>query len=686
MKMIAGVDVGGTFTDAVVWNSELGRLELNKVLTTPTDPRIGVIESLGSVRDALSVLIHGTTVVTNALIERHGAKVGMITTNGYRDVIEVGNELRYDSFDLTLKRPTPLVPRELRIGVGERTSSTGEIVERVDEKAVREAVGYLLEHNVEAVAICFLNSYANSFNEQLAGQIARAGDRFIGVTCSSEVAAEIREFPRFSTAVANAFVQPLTMSYLERLEEQLGLPVLIVLSDGGVTSSKDAARRPIAMLESGPAAGVMMTSSLQRHLGWDRILSFDMGGTTAKIGLIHEGIPNRIHEFEVARVHRFKKGSGLPIRTSVVDLIEIGAGGGSIGWVSALGLLEVGPHSAGAEPGPACYGRGGMKATVTDADVILGYIDPNKFLGGRMPLDVGASQRVLANLGTDLQLGLVEAAAGILEVVLTNMANAAKMHIAERGGDPALYHMVAFGGAGPVHAYDLARKLGIRKVLYPMGAGVASAVGMLVAPRTVERSQSMVGILETLDWRKVRSIIGSLKDEGLSVLEESGVNHGDVTFELSVEMRYSGQGSEFEVNISDAIVSMNDAEARALLETQFREVYTQQFGSYLKGFPTEVISWRVRAIAPPVVADAAFARALKPLETNNCTEREVYFVECGRFVTCKVFSRESVGKGDIVEGPAIVEEDESTIVIGPNGKAIVDEFGNVIMTIAHIGR
>ncbi len=461
-RYLAGAYVGGTFTDIVLYDAETRTLSVNKLLTTPDDPRRAIVEGLAALEARAESVVHGTTLVTNALIERRGATVGLITTEGYRDVLEIGNELRYDTFDLQLERPPPLVERRLRKPVAERIAADGRAVLPLDVGAVRAAALELRQAGARSIAIAFFNSYRNPAHELRAKEVVLAADPGLAVCTSSEIAPEVREYERFSTCVANAYVAPIALKYLLELERSLGVPLFIMLSDGGITTARAASEQPIALVESGPAAGGMGAAFLARQAGWDDVIAFDMGGTTAKVSLIHGGQPQRSHELEVARLQRFKKGSGLPLRLPTIELIEIGAGGGSIAAVDALGLLRVGPRSAGAAPGPACYARGGEDPTVTDADLIRGYLAPDRFLGGRMRLDRARATAALARLGDRLGLGVAETAAGIARVVDNNMATAARVHIAESGSDPLRYRIVAFGGAGPVHAYEIARLLNLR--------------------------------------------------------------------------------------------------------------------------------------------------------------------------------------------------------------------------------
>ena len=678
-RYLAGADVGGTFTDIVLYDAETRTLSVNKLLTTPDDPRRAIVEGLGALEARAESVVHGTTLVTNALIERRGAAVGLITTEGYRDVLEIGNELRYDTFDLQLERPAPLVERRLRIPVPERIAADGGAVLALDEAAVHQAAATLRESGVRSIAIAFFNSYRNPAHELRAKQIIAAAHPDLVVCASAEIAPEVREYERFSTAVANAYVAPIALKYLLELERSLGVPLFIMLSDGGITTARTASEQPIALVESGPAAGAMGAAFLARQAGWDDVIAFDMGGTTAKVSLIHGGLPHRSHELEAARLQRFKKGSGLPLRVSTIELIEIGAGGGSIAGVDELGLMRVGPQSSGAVPGPACYGRGGEEPTVTDADLIRGYLAPDRFLGGRMRLDRSRARAALERLGERFGLGVAETAAGIARVVDNNMATAARVHIAESGTDPLRYRMVAFGGAGPVHAYEIARLLNVREVIFPRGAGVASAIGMLVAPRSVEYTRSLIMRLDTLDWRSVDDAVAGLEARGRAVLHETGVADEEIAVELSADMRYVGQGFEVTVPLDRMRQSRRDA---AAWRRAFDDHYSRRFGRSLDMLSVEVVSWRVRVGAAAAVSELRFGE-LDTRDSDALIERRMaYFEEYAGFVEVPVFARARLPTGGTpIVGPALIEEAESTAVVGPSASVVTDAYGNLVMTL-----
>ncbi|MEO3829792.1 hydantoinase/oxoprolinase family protein [Actinomadura sp. B10D3] len=675
---IAGVDVGGTFTDIAVHDPVRGVVEVHKLPTTPDDPTRAIIDGL----DALGgspLVVHGTTLVTNALIERRGAPTGLITTAGWRDVLEIANELRYDTFDLFLRRAEVLVPRHLRLTVAERIGADGSEVESLDEDAVREAGRRLIEQGVQAVAVGFINSYRNGVHERRAVEILREEFPDLTVCASSEVAPEIREYERFSTAAANAFVQPLATSYLRRLADRLGTPPMIMLSDGGITTARAASERPIALVESGPAAGAMAAAHMATTCGFEDVVAFDMGGTTAKVSLVHDGVPARTHLMEVARAHRFKRGSGFPVRVPTVDLIEIGAGGGSIAWVDDLGLLKVGPRSSGAVPGPACYGKGGTDPTVTDADLELGYLAPDSFLGGAMTLDTAAAGKALDSLAARLNTDRRTAAAGIADVVNNAMATAARLYISEQGRDPRRYRMVAFGGAGPVHAYGVARLLHMREVVFPRGAGVASAIGMLVAPRAVECTTSLVVPLDEPDWDAVDAVLKDLESQARAQLDEADVDPADVRLEAAADMRYVGQG--YELTVPLPLDVLRDHDTAGLVEA-FETEYRTRFDRVLHGMPAQVISWRLRALSSPVVETVELATGAAAHSAAPVGTRPAYFAEVGDYTDTPVYRRAHLAPGTTISGPALIEETESTVVVGPSGSVRVDGMGNLVMTIA----
>ncbi|MBE87807.1 MAG: methylhydantoinase [Rhodospirillaceae bacterium] len=686
-----GVDVGGTFTDFVLVDETRDLIFTGKQLTTPDDPSVAIMEGvarllLESTVDVGDIhnLVHGTTLVTNTIIERTGAKIGLVTTEGHRDALEMGKEIRYDLYDLFLEAPPTLVPRHLRRTVAERVSPDGEVLLPFDEEAFRDAVRCLVEEEkVEAVAISFMHSYRNPAHEKRAQEILSEMFGTIPVTISSDVAPEIREFERTSTACANAYVQPLMQSYLERLAAQLrtaghGGTLYIMLSGGGITTVGDAQAYPIRLIESGPAAGAMAASYYSTVSEAENLISYDMGGTTAKMCLIDGGQPDRKHDFEAGRIRRFAKGSGLPLKVSVVDMIEIGAGGGSLAYVDQMGLLKVGPQSAGSQPGPVCYGQGGVEPAVTDADLFLGYLNPDYFLGGEMSLDLGDVEKAIdEKLAKPLGLSVLDAAVGIHSVVNENMAAATRMHLAEKGRDPRRYDMIAFGGAGPVHACNVARLLKLKRLIVPLGAGVTSALGFLVAPPAVDYVRSYVARIEQIDWGHLNALFANMEADAEKMLVEAGAKPGEISFQRTSDMRHVGQGFEVSVPVQSGALDESQADS---LRTNFLNTYEMLFERAVTDVPIEAMSWRVAAFAPvPNIALKFKARSLVADEKLK-GQREVYFPETG-FAPCDVYNRYMLVEGDIIVGPAIIEERESTTVMPPGTQATVDSSLNLIIEL-----
>ena len=682
-----GIDVGGTFTDFVAIDRE-GQVSVFKNLTTPADPSEGVLTGMGAFADQFSTtssdisrIIHGTTLVANSLIERRGARTALITTRGFADVLEIGREARYDLYDLDLERPEPLVPRPLRLEVDERILADGTVLERLDEESAIQAARRLRDLGVESVAICLLHSYANPAHEQrLAGLIGEEAPG-IDVTLSSEVAPEWREFERTSTAAANAYVRPLVRRYMVRLEsgfEELGAGqrLYVMLSQGGVTSAGLASELAIQLVESGPAGGVMAAAFLGKRLGLKDLISFDMGGTTAKVSLIENGSALHVPETEVARVARLKRGSGLPLKLPTVEIIEIGTGGGSIGYRDPLGLLKVGPLSAGADPGPASYGKG-MDATVTDADLHLGYLDPDFFLGGTMPLHPDRAEDALEKLGATLGLDAEHCARGMFDIVNRQMAVAMRTNAVERGHDPRTFTLVAFGGAGPVHAHEVARHLGIRRILCPPAAGVASALGFLVSPFSVHLSRTQAGKLGELDWALVRGRLEEMEAQARDLLQRGGADGGAVRFTRRVDMRYAGQGYEVPVTLPDGQL---DAAIEPALRTAFDAAYERRFGIHLDDSPAEALHWRLTA---EVARDSITMHFPAPNRGDaRKGERLVYFSAVDKHLPTAVYDRYRLASGSRGQGPCLIQERESTIVAGPSTEWEVDELGNVVITLS----
>jgi N-methylhydantoinase A len=684
-----GIDIGGTFTDLVLIDDATGERAIGKVLTTPDDPSEAVEEGLRGLLERqevgasqLKTIIHGTTLVTNALIERRGAATALLATEGFRDAVAIGTEHRYDMYDIFLEKPEPLVPRSLRYGIRERVLDDGSVLRELDEEQVRSVAGELRERGIGAVAVSFLHGFRNPGHERRVAEILAEEAPEVAVSLSSEVSPEIREYERTSTTIANVYVRPLVERYLQRLEERLrnlGFEgsLYVMLSNGGTASVETACRFPVRLLESGPAAGALAAAFHGKAAGFSDVLSFDMGGTTAKACLIDNGEPLTSTDFEVARVYRFKKGSGLPVKTSVIEMIEIGAGGGSIARVGPLGLPKIGPESAGADPGPACYGRGGTEPTVTDADLLLGYLDPDFFLGGRMSLDYGAAERAMTGISDALDLDPIEAAWGVHQVVDENMANAARVHAVERGKDPRRYLLLAFGGAGPVHAHRVARALGVPGFVAPLGAGTASAFGFLCAPLSFDLARSLYGRLDRLDWGVANAALGEMEEEGRELLRSSGVADEDVQVRRLAEMRYVGQGHEVGVKLPEGDLGPDDVEK---ISDGYREEYRRLYGREGPDVPLETITWRVEVSAPrPEIPQKEEGGKRRSLEAARKGKRETYLPENDGFTAVPVYDRYALDPGAAFEGPAVVEERESTVIVGPDSRAEIDGARNLIV-------
>ena len=682
-----GCDIGGTFTDFVLVDDETGAFQTNKCLTSPADPSEAVEQGIQELLDQnpgfinrVTEFIHGTTLVINAIIERKGARTGLITTNGFRDVLELGREIRYDAYDIFSEYPQPLIPRYLRTEVDERITSDGRIIRELDLQQVRERLAELQAAEVESVAVCLINSYENPLHEKAIRDLiqAQAPDLFLSI--SFEVLPQIREYERTCTTATNAYVKPITARYLKKLSTRLRTlgfdgKLFIMLSSGGITSLKTAREFPVRIIESGPTAAVIASQHYGRLFKIKDMFCFDMGGTTAKSCLIQKGQAGLVSTFEVGRVQRFKKGSGLPIQVPVVDLMEIGAGGGSIAQINRLGLLQVGPKSAGAAPGPACYGQGGENPTVTDADLALGYLDPDYFLGGSMPLDKAAAEKAIARkIATPLGTTPVEAAFGIHDLINETMAAAAKTHIAEKGGNPKIVTVSAFGGAGPVHAYGLARKIGAPRILVPPLAGVGSALGFFTAPVAFDLSRSHRAGLAEANFSEIEKLFQALENEGASILG-SPADSAKILFERTLMMRFVGQGAETDLPIAaKPFDQWGKEEIRDLFDTAYKRLYGRTYADNA----VEFVTFKVRASLP---AKPFRIPPLKQTRANlaECVKAGRMAFSLGRkaFIEHTVYDRARLFPGAEFEGPAIIEERESTIVIGENAGVRVDEFGFV---------
>jgi N-methylhydantoinase A len=679
-------DIGGTFTDVVL--EHRGRRHSAKVLTTPRAPEEGMLEGIARVLAAakiaageVGVLIHGTTLATNALIERKGARTAFLTTRGFRDVLEMGYEKRYEHYDLDLELPAPLVSRELRIPITERITAKGEVRVPLAEAEVVQAAERLRAAEIEAVAVGFLHSYVNDAHERRAGELLEALLPGVAVTLSSAVCPEIREYERFSTACANAYVQPLMARYLARLEEGLEkrgfrCPVYLMTSGGGLTTLATARRFPVRLVESGPAGGAILSAQIAREEGLAEVLSFDMGGTTAKICFISDGRPEQSRKFEVARVWRNLKGSGLPVRIPVTEMVEIGAGGGSIARLDELKRIKVGPESAGAEPGPVCYGRGGTEPTVTDANVVLGRIDPEAFAGGTLRLDARAAERAVAEkIGAPLGLDARWAAAGIGEIVEENMASAARVHAIERGKTAERCTLVAFGGAAPLHAARLAAKLGISRVLVPVDASVGSAVGFLRAPVAFELARSLAQRDDRFDAAAVNRLLAAMEAEARSIVE-AGALGAPLAVHRTVEMRYLGQGHEIPIALPEGEISGAHA---ALLRAEYERRYEQQYGLRIADVPVEFLAWSVNVSTVPPQVQASAPAAPGEARAVAQASRAVFDPVAGREEKIPVYARAELRPGARLDGPALIGEPQTTTYVPRGWRCSVAATGHLVL-------
>jgi N-methylhydantoinase A/oxoprolinase/acetone carboxylase beta subunit len=685
-----GSDIGGTFTDFVEVDEASGLVQVYKCLTTPDDPSRAIDEGVrtlaerqGRTAAATNVMVHGTTLVINAVIERKGAKTGLLTTRGFRDVLEIGREKRFDAYDLQITFPEPLVPRYMRLEVEERMHATGAILTPLDEASARVAIGRLLALGCESFAVCLLHSYRNAVHERRLRELIHEMSPDTPVTLSSDVLPEIKEYERTTTTTINAYAKPITSRYLRRLEQRVveqGFTgeLLMMQSSGGINSVAFAREFPVQIIESGPAAGTLGAAHFARLAKLDKVLAFDMGGTTAKLALVEDGRAMRTNDFEVAHVHRFKRGSGIPVRVSVVDLIEIGAGGGSIAKRTAVGTLQVGPESSSAVPGPACYGQGGTEPTVSDADLVLGYLDGDSFLGGRMKLDRAAAEQAIKRVLADpLSISVVEAAFGIHAIVNENMASAAKAYVSEKGENPKSCALVGFGGAGPVHSCDLAARLGIDTVLIPPRAGVAAAFGMIVAPVAYDAVRSH----RVLFGRVTAEELGALHREMAAECETrlpKTVNTAEVTHEFSVDMRYLGQG--YDVNVVYSPTGTHE-DTLAAIRNGFERAYLKLYGRIYPDLALELMTFRLSASAQRKVAVMDGVRSTASTDGKTGT-RQAYCPRLRTWMPFSVHRRDRIAVGMVLPGPAIIEEDESTTVVPSGATLFIDEHGSLIVKLA----
>jgi N-methylhydantoinase A len=688
-----GVDIGGTFTDFVLHDESRGITRIGKRLTTPDAPSRAIVEGIQRLLAEtqtdparIGSIVHGTTLITNTVLERTGAKVGLLCTEGFRDVLEMGRESRYDVDDLFLPPVPVIVGRRLRRPVRGRLLASGAEHEPLNiEDVVREVRWLVDSEQIEALAIAFMHAYRNPLHEQRALAAVRALYPTLPVTLSSEVAPEIREYERTNTACVNAYVQPRVHSYLGRLASDLaGIgfegELYIMLSGGGITTVDDARRFPVRLIESGPAAGAMAAAFVARQVGENRMISFDMGGTTAKMCLIEDGKPNLKHEFEAGRIRKFKQGSGLPLKLTVIDLIEIGTGGGSIAAVNANGLMKVGPRSAGSVPGPVAYGLGGTEPTVTDADLLLGYLNPKFFLGGEIALSLDAVEKAMQErLGDRLGIDAMGAAKGIQAIANETMAAATRMHLAEKGKDPRTHSLFAFGGAGAVHGYALARLLKVPRLIVPMGAGVISALGFLVAAPAVDEVRGYVTRLDGADWPVVNALFAQMEAAGRDLLAKAALGESEISIRWQADMRYVGQGFDVTVELPRGPLGASDVQR---IKDAFHTAYLARFGRVVKGVAIEAVNWRLHASLP--AQDITLAYACVNGEALR-GEREVYFDGYG-FMKTKVYDRYALAPGVRIAGPAVVEERESSCSFGPDCSLGVDRFFNLVVDIDHGGR
>ncbi len=679
------VDIGGTFTDLVLLDAASGTVVVEKTLTTPKAPLDGVrtgvrmLLAKANVRpaDITAPIVHATTLITNALIEGKIGRAGIVTTTGFGDTLEIRDEHRYDMYDLQIEFPAPPVPRQLVFELTERTNALGDVVASPSVEALDAVAEQLRAAKVESVGICLINSYANPANERAVAEHLR---RALGVpVCiSSEISPQIREYPRMITTACNAATMPVIGPYLDELQKWLasegfGGSVLMMLSNGGVVSAEDAAQTPIRLVESGPAAGALAGSWFAERLGEDRLLCFDMGGTTAKSCLISHGEPELTNTFEVARIYRFKKGSGFPVSVPSVDLVEIGAGGGSLARLDDLGLLKVGPESAGADPGPACYGRGGTKPAVTDADLVLGLLDAEYFLGGEMPLDLAANDAALRSVADQLGLPVGDTAAGVHELVNQNMAAASRMHAVEQGEDLRGITVLAFGGAGPIHACGVAELLESSRVVFPTNASVLSAFGTLVTPVRIDLARSKVRPLASMDPAERDSLLDELRAEGTRVLSAAGVHPDDIHFRYGLDARYLGQGNEITLWLGEGPAwPASDADVVAKFEADYRRIY----GLTIPDVGIEAVTWRLSAFASTNTVEPSATVGSSHGDAHK--HRAVRFSRGTAAVDTPVYRRTDLGVGQIVPGPAIIEERETTAVIRPGWTVTVAADGSLI--------
>ncbi|KIC31262.1 hydantoinase/oxoprolinase family protein [Leisingera sp. ANG-S5] len=681
------IDIGGTFTDTVLVAGEDRILASTKTLTTHQDPGIGAMEGAARVMaqagrslGEVTGFIHGTTLATNALIERRGARVATVTTEGFRDILEIAYERRYSQYDINLEKPDLLVPRERALTIRERMSATGEVLIPMEDSAVEALIAELDASGAEAVAVCLMHAYSNPDHERRLRDILAARRPGLTVSISSEVSPEAREFDRLCTTVANAYIQPLMETYLARFAERFAAegvkcPILMMTAGGGMCTIQTAARFPIRLVESGPAGGAILAARIAAQAGLEQVLSFDVGGTTAKLCLIDGARPQTSRQFEIARAARFIKGSGMPVRIPVIEMIEIGAGGGSIAGVDQLGRLTVGPKSAGSEPGPVAFGRGGTEPTVTDSDITLGYIVPETFAEGHIRIDPEASKEALSRvIGSRLELDGTGAADGVSRIVDESMASAGRMHAVESGKDLGARTMIAFGGNGPLHATRVARSAGVARIVIPPNPGVGSAVGFLFAPVSFEIVRSRYSLLEDLDLDGINTLFAQMIDEAQSVVAQ-GAGDAETLVQRTAFMRYSGQGHEIEIALPDRDLAAEDL---GPLIAAFETEYARQFSRPVPGMKIEILNWAVRVATPdakvPPVPEAPKLRTVTP-----AAHRTIICDVDGREKQAAFVPRESLKPGDRICGPALITEPQTTTLVSADFSAHADASGNLVL-------
>ena len=694
-----GVDIGGTFTDLVAFGSRSGRVAAAKVLTDYADLARGVMVGVERIiaENAIAPadvtrVVHGTTLVTNSLIERRGAKTALIVTRGFGDVLEMGRESRYDIYDIEIELPPPVVPRELVFEVTERLDYRGGVVQPLAEDEVEALAAKLAAERVGSVAVCLLHAYASDVHERRIEALLSERLPWLSISRSSDVMADIREYERATTTAANAYVRPIVKGYLDRLgaalkDAGIAAELSIITSDGGVVDVETAARFPVRLTESGPAGGATAAAYLGSAAGVPNVIAYDMGGTTAKICVVEGGKPFKSNTFEFGRVYRFAKGSGLPLQIPVIEMIEIGAGGGSIAHLNSLGMLQVGPESANASPGPACYGLGGTGATVTDADLVLGYLAADSFLGGTMQLDVERARAAIeATVAKPLRMSIDEAAWSIHRVVNANMARAAKVHCLEHGKDPRTFALFAYGGAGPIHAYGVAQLLGVSELLYPLRAGVMSALGFLVAEPAFEVVQGRIAPLFAMDLAAMNRMLADMEAEATRVVRASVPGAKRLTVQREVAVRYEGQSYELNVPVARGALTRAHLERVA---RGFSDAYAQRYHALAEQNQLETVRWRVRVSATQSQPEPRLMVERDQQRQSRCAisapysekavkgKRRVYVSEAGGFVSCAVYDRYALDAGATLTGPAVIEEPESTVYIGKGAKGRVTQRGDL---------